>query len=399
MAKVKFYNKETGKWEYADSAYGSGGTVTDEQIAEAVRDALAQAKANGDFNGDPGPQGERGEPGYTPVKGVDYFDGEPGQPGEPGKDYVLTEADKTEIAEQAAQIVNVGESGGGSTDAVQYVEQHLTEEQQMQARKNLGLYGKSAGKIDIAPEQQITFDGGRARIPNMKDPCYDLELCTDPGTMAATLEINGEVIDGEINYRYAAAGTFGAYLLEYGVIVLGNGATVQDGETVTIRLYAAGEQFDTIPAEFLPKDAANAVSYAYQVLSEDQKSIARNNIDVYSAYQKLIWSDYKVIPGTGLALTELDLAGFCEIRFKFTEKSGVFSSPSTCTVSVNGLPDDDYKQWFEILLGHDTLKRVYGYVTMRVWNGELFIHIENNQDISVELQSITGIGMEYKFDN
>ena len=32
----------------------------------------------------------KGDPGYTPIKGVDYFD---------GKDYVLTEADKQEIAD------------------------------------------------------------------------------------------------------------------------------------------------------------------------------------------------------------------------------------------------------------------------------------------------------------
>jgi hypothetical protein len=42
MARVKFYNKETGKWEYADSAYGTGGTVTDEQIASAVEDYFAE---------------------------------------------------------------------------------------------------------------------------------------------------------------------------------------------------------------------------------------------------------------------------------------------------------------------------------------------------------------------
>ena len=31
------------------------------------------AKESGDFKGDPGKNGERGEPGYTPVKGVDYY--------------------------------------------------------------------------------------------------------------------------------------------------------------------------------------------------------------------------------------------------------------------------------------------------------------------------------------
>lgn len=46
----------------------------------------------------PGPAGKdgaNGKDGYTPVKGVDYFDGAPGAD---GKDYVLTEADKAEIA-------------------------------------------------------------------------------------------------------------------------------------------------------------------------------------------------------------------------------------------------------------------------------------------------------------
>ena len=32
--------------------------------------------------------------------------------------------------------------GGGTSDAVQYIPQELTEAQQMQARKNLGVYSK-----------------------------------------------------------------------------------------------------------------------------------------------------------------------------------------------------------------------------------------------------------------
>ena len=64
-----------------------------------------------------------GEDGYTPVKGVDYFDGEPGKDGytpqkgidyfdgKDGNDYVLTEADKQEIA----GMVEVPE-GGTVTD-------------------------------------------------------------------------------------------------------------------------------------------------------------------------------------------------------------------------------------------------------------------------------------------
>ena len=60
-----------------------------EQIAQSVRDDADSGKFDG-------------KDGYTPIKGVDYFDGakgDKGDKGEPGEDYVLTEADKTEIAD------------------------------------------------------------------------------------------------------------------------------------------------------------------------------------------------------------------------------------------------------------------------------------------------------------
>lgn len=46
--------------------------------------------------------GPAGKDGYTPVKGIDYFD---------GKDYVLTDADKQEIA----NMIDVPTGGGGSS--------------------------------------------------------------------------------------------------------------------------------------------------------------------------------------------------------------------------------------------------------------------------------------------
>lgn len=39
---------------------------------------------------------------------------------------------------------------GGSSDAVQYIPQELTESQQMQARKNLGVYGKTSEAVEIS---------------------------------------------------------------------------------------------------------------------------------------------------------------------------------------------------------------------------------------------------------
>lgn len=54
-----------------------GEGITQDELEDAVEEALAKAKASGDFKGDSG---------YTPVKGVDYFDGKDGQNGKDGKD-------------------------------------------------------------------------------------------------------------------------------------------------------------------------------------------------------------------------------------------------------------------------------------------------------------------------
>ena len=58
-------------------------------------------------NGKDGVDGADGKDGYTPQKNVDYFDGKDGKDGKDGDDYVLTPADKTEIAEMAAELVEV----------------------------------------------------------------------------------------------------------------------------------------------------------------------------------------------------------------------------------------------------------------------------------------------------
>ena len=78
------------------------------ELDEAVNDALAQAKASGEFNGADGKDGQNGKDGkdgYTPQKGVDYFDGKDGTNGKDGADGktpvkgtdYYTEADKTEM--------------------------------------------------------------------------------------------------------------------------------------------------------------------------------------------------------------------------------------------------------------------------------------------------------------
>lgn len=66
------------------------------ELDSAINTALAQAKASGEF------------------------DGKDGTDGTDGKDYVLTDADKAEIAEMAAELVDIPESGGGSVDLTGY---------------------------------------------------------------------------------------------------------------------------------------------------------------------------------------------------------------------------------------------------------------------------------------
>lgn len=77
------------------------GAISQDDLQEATNKALKQAKESGDFDGAPGQSGKDGvdgKDGYTPKKGIDYFDGD---------DYVLTRADKEEIAELVAEMVDI----------------------------------------------------------------------------------------------------------------------------------------------------------------------------------------------------------------------------------------------------------------------------------------------------
>ena len=49
------------------------GAVSQADLQEATNEALAQAKASGEFDGADGQPGENGTDGHTPVKGTDYW--------------------------------------------------------------------------------------------------------------------------------------------------------------------------------------------------------------------------------------------------------------------------------------------------------------------------------------
>lgn len=94
--------------------------VETSELNSVVNTALARAKNSGEFDGK---DGVNGKDGYTPQKNVDYFDG---QPGKDGDDYVLTDADKQEIAEIVANIVDV--PNGGNVDLTGYAKEQWVQQ-------------------------------------------------------------------------------------------------------------------------------------------------------------------------------------------------------------------------------------------------------------------------------
>ena len=120
---IQIVDSLDGKVEELDQTIANA-KATDAELA-ATLTVIKEMLESGALKGEPG------EPGYTPQKGIDYFDGEPGAPGkdfkyedftpeqlaalkgepgekgDPGADYILTEDDKTEIANQVyAMFVN-----------------------------------------------------------------------------------------------------------------------------------------------------------------------------------------------------------------------------------------------------------------------------------------------------
>lgn len=92
-AEARRVEAESARQVASEEAISIANTAAEN--ANAVADTLTEKLEAGEFKGEPG------EDGYTPIKGVDYFDGVDGKDGangKDGKDYVLTSADKTEIA-------------------------------------------------------------------------------------------------------------------------------------------------------------------------------------------------------------------------------------------------------------------------------------------------------------
>lgn len=101
------------------------------ELPAAVNDALAEAKAIGLFDGAPGA---------------------PGEPGQPGNDYVLTPADKQEIAEMAAELVPAPDPGGSGSGGNVELDTTLTQSGKAADAKAVGdKFTELTGKSLIEP--------------------------------------------------------------------------------------------------------------------------------------------------------------------------------------------------------------------------------------------------------
>ena len=111
--------------------------------AQTAADLVTSKLENGEFigpQGEQGIQGEKGDDGFSPIitvavsenghnvtitdstgdKSFDVLNGEQGLPGEDGKDYILTDADKKDIADLAVE--NAAEAADNANSAAQAVQ-------------------------------------------------------------------------------------------------------------------------------------------------------------------------------------------------------------------------------------------------------------------------------------
>lgn len=153
---------------------GEAGVVTDGNETEKIKfgdgitswNELAWWKGPTGAIGEPGPKGDKGDKGDTGEPGPQGEKGDKGDKGEAGSDYILTEADKSEIAEMAKPdtdkkynpVSENAQSGKAVAEAVENKanvlilnttssKSHRLTDSTDGAIKSLTLYGESTQKV------------------------------------------------------------------------------------------------------------------------------------------------------------------------------------------------------------------------------------------------------------
>lgn len=170
----------------------------------------------------------------------------------------------------------IGSGGGGTSDAVQYTPQTPTEEQQMRARENLGLYRKTGAMVELMPETTqapdentggiaMTFvpEAGKTYIVNWNGTTY--ECLAYELTMEGITGIvfgNSEVL---ANFGITAEKCDAPFAASYvpeqgGSLGILDESSLDESGNVTLSVYCNDTTIHPIEPEFLP----NGVPYVVE---------------------------------------------------------------------------------------------------------------------------------------
>ena len=216
--------------------------------------------------GPEGPAGPKGEDGHTPVKGVDYFDGE---------NYVLTDADKQEIAGMVevsggnvdlsnyytkSEVDNLIEAAPGTGGSLNIDNATIIEENGVIKTAIGGSLGEETPRVDkfnwsleagVARQNDGTYD--YVQIPNVSIDMRALEglnlryeiSCHQNGESKVETETTTGIKDwGWAGSETLPNGSMG--------LMLGNFSTLGDGYGSEVYLDETGKLFSTnLPDDFV----------------------------------------------------------------------------------------------------------------------------------------------------
>lgn len=177
----------------------------EEFLDQGVNEALAKAKASGEFDG------KDGKDGYTPVKGKDYFDGKDGLDGDDGDDGF-------------SPVVSVATIEGGHR--VTITDKYGTQSFDVMDGENVEGGGGSRGtgifKVTTAPSGYTTTVGGFK-------PTYRMSLSTALSQSRVTEILVGDIIEN--SYYHYPVGYVDASYVYMGARTSIRGATGGTGAT------------------------------------------------------------------------------------------------------------------------------------------------------------------------
>ena len=190
-------------------------------------------------------------------------------------------------------------------EVISYLPQELTEEQQMQARMNQGLYST---KDTLLETLDLTFSNGQANanLSANLSGIDTIKVIIGDIAMYGTVQYHGHPV-----YDYTFKCQLGTLHLEYG---FGKWKYWREGQedfntTVTVSVYSSENK--QVEEKYIPNTIArisdipqNIVQYSEQTLSEEEQMQARANLGLYYSKETLL--------ETGeLAFNENKIADIC----------------------------------------------------------------------------------------